>query len=193
MPPKPLSRGRIALELLVNLFLPWIAFEILIRQGWTEMQALMAVTVVPLVWGLGVLLGEQRWDPVAIFSGTGMVLSLLACLWAEDIRALQIRESYLTLLIGVVFLGSAALKRPLLLTLAASQAPPERLQHPEVRRLFTLLTWGWGLVMVLEFAVKVAMIFTMSISAVLAIGPWVQNGILALALVGSVWLVRRGR
>lgn len=193
MPPKPVSRGRLALELLVNLFVPWLAYEVLMRQGWTELNALMAITVVPLVWGIGVLLGERRWDPVAIFSGASMVLSLLACLWAKDIRALQVRESYLTLLLGLVLLGSAVLRRPLLLTLVASQAPAELLARPEVARLFGKLTWGWGVVMVLEFAVKLGMIFTMSISAVLALGPWVQNGILALAFAWSAWLVRRGR
>lgn len=187
----PLTRRRLALELAVNLFVPWLAYEALTRHGWTELQALMAVTVVPLVWGLGVLVRERRWDPLSAFSAGGMLLSLLACLWAEDIRALQVRESYLTLLIGLLLLGSAAVGRPLLLTLIASQVPPERLQAPPVRRLFTTLTWGWGVVLVLEFAVKLWMIGAMSISAVLAVGPWVQNGILALAVLWSVWLVRR--
>lgn len=187
----PLTRRRLALELVVNLFVPWLAYEALTRQGWTELQALMAVTVVPLLWGLAVLVRESRWDPVSLFSAGGMVLSLLACALSEDVRALQVRESYLTLLIGLAFLVSAAVRRPLLLTLVSSQVPPERLQAPPVRSLFTTLTWAWGVVMVLEFAVKLWMIATMSISAVLAVGPWVQNGILALAVAWSVWLVRR--
>lgn len=188
-----MDRRRLALELAVNLVVPWLAYEALTRRGWTELQALMAVTVVPLAWGFGVLLHERKWDPVALFSAGGMGLSLIAVAMSEDVRALQVRESYLTLLIGLALLVSAALRRPLLLALVAAQGklPAERLQSQPLRRIFSTLTWVWGGVLVAEFAVKLWMIQALSISMVLAVGPWVQNGLLVLAGLWSFWWVRR--
>lgn len=197
--PAGFGRFRFGVELAVNVVLPWLVYEALVRRGWTEIHALLAVTVVPLVWGLAVLLRERRCDPVAILSGGGMLLSLVAGLLSSDVRALQVRESYVTLLIGLLFLGSALVRRPLLTVLALSQVRAQghseevasRLEHPWVRQLLGTLNLGWGLVFVLEFLVRLWMIEVFSISTVLALGPWVQNAILGLAVLWSFWMLRR--
>jgi hypothetical protein len=184
--------------LAVNMVLPWLVYEVLTGRGWTEVQALMAVTVVPLVWGLAVLLRERRWDPVAAFSGGGMLLGLVTCAVSSDVRALQVRESYITLLLGLLFLGSALVRRPFFVTLARSQArasgPPGAVEHleiPAVRHLLETLNLGWGLAFVLEFAARLWMIRRLTIAQVLALGPWLQAGLLGVTVLWTWWMMRR--
>lgn len=188
------------LSLLANMVGPWLGYEYLHRRGWSEMHALMAVTVIPLTWGLLTLIIKRKWDPIAILSAVGMVISLAVCALASDVRALQVRDSYVTLMVGLIFLGSVAFRRPVLLWFAHIQAPEEqrealgqKFQHPEVRHTFTILTLGWGLVTVAEFAVKLWMIEVYPIETVLAVGPWVMNGMIALAVVWTLWYSARRR
>lgn len=187
-------------SLMANMVGPWLGYEYLHRRGWTEMQALMAVTVIPLTWGLITLIAKRKWDPIAVISAVGMGISLLVCALADDVRALQVRDSYVTLLVGLLFLFSVAIRRPVLLWLAHIQAPEEqrealgqKFQHPEVRHTFTVLTLGWGLVSVAEFAVKLWMIEVYPIETVLAASPWVMNGMLGLTVVWTIWYGRRRR
>ena len=179
---------------------PWLGYEWLHARGWSEMQALMAVTVIPLSWGLLTLIVKRKWDPIAVVSAVGMGISLAVCALASDVRALQVRDSYVTLLVGLLFLFSAAIRRPVLIWFARVQAPEEhrevlgqRFEHPEVRHTFTVLTVGWGLVSVAEFAVKLWMIEVYPIKTVLAVSPWVMNGMIGLTVLWTFWYVRRRR
>jgi len=185
---------------MANMIGPWLGYEYLHRRGWTEMHALMAVTVIPLSWGLTTLIAKRKWDPIAVVSAVGMGISLAVCALASDVRALQVRDSYVTLMVGLIFLGSVVIGRPVLVWFARVQTPEDqreamalKLEHEEVRHTFKVLTIGWGLVSVAEFAVKLWMIEVYPIETVLAASPWVMNGMIGLAVVWTLWYSARRR
>ncbi|HEX3985678.1 MAG TPA: hypothetical protein VHX13_03625 [Acidobacteriaceae bacterium] len=55
---------------------------------------------------------RRRLDAMSLRVITGIALSLLAFLGGGSVPFLQLRENIVTCLIGLVFLGSAAIIRP---------------------------------------------------------------------------------
>ena len=88
----------------------------------------------------------------------GIALSLLAFLGGGSVKLLQLRERMVTVLIGLIFLGSAAIGKPLIYQLARAtmmRRSPSELHELEAlrdnvhfRRAMTVMTlvWGFGLV-----------------------------------------------
>jgi hypothetical protein len=190
-------------DLLLNGLLPYLAYLYLTDTlHWSEVKALIWISVIPLVVALVVLARERRLDLVAGFSLFGLVLSLLAAAFSSDARMLLVRESYTTLVIAVIFLGSALVRRPILwlLTLSQLRDNPEKaanlrgaLQDPVRARLFYGMTYLWGVSMVLEVAMKIWMIKVMTPARVLIWGPVSTYGVTGLTVLITVWLVRSVR
>ncbi|MGE0492292.1 MAG: VC0807 family protein [Vulcanimicrobiota bacterium] len=196
--PQPPGRKEIIIDLLVNGLGPWLGYLLLVNQlGWTEFHGLLAVTVIPGVWALVGLVRKGKLDPVATISLVAILISLAMTAATSDTRLLQLRESYLTGFIGLIFFVSCLLRRPVLLWLARAQATqPEQVRmmdHPEVKRRLTLITWVWGVTFVVEFALKVWMVYTLDIATVLALGPVMVYGVTGICAAWTVWYVRRGR
>ena len=185
-------------ELLWNGLLPYVVYRWLTEaQHWTEYHALLLVTVIPSTFALWALLREKRLDPIAVISLVSILISLAMAFASSDARMLQIRESYLTGLFGLIFLASSFVHRPVLWWLAISQIKdPVRKAALEgslpARQFVGQLTAFWGIVFVLEFAVKLWMIYTLPIATVLWLGNVVLYGITGVAALATfLWARRR--
>jgi hypothetical protein len=66
-------------------------------------------------------------------------------------------------------------------------------QYPGARRTFRILTAVWAIGWLGEFALRVAMVLTLSISLVLAVAPFVFNGITLALIAWTFSYVRRQR
>jgi hypothetical protein len=150
-----------------------------------------------------VLVRERRIDIVAGFSLFGIVMSALAAVFSSDSRMLLVRESYCTALIGVVFLASAVVRRPILWIMAVSQLKntdpdkaeqvKELINDPAKRGLFYGMTYLWGWSMILEVVVKIWMIDHMTPGHVLIWGPISTYGITGLTIGATALMVLRTR
>src|SRR4051794_29697578 len=109
--------GSIAIELLVNFLLPYVVY-VKAEAGIGQVHALLAASLPPIVWSVIEFARKRRVDAVSILVLAGIVLSLLAFLGGGSVRFLQLRENLVTGLIGLAFLGSAAIGRPLIYQLA---------------------------------------------------------------------------
>lgn len=143
----------IAVEILVNFALPFLIYD-LARRDLGDVHALMASSGPPIVWSVVEFARKRRVDAVSMLVLAGIGLSLLAFIGGGSARFLQLRENLVTGLIGLVFLGSAAIGRPLIYQLAratmrrrsASEAGEfEALQgNIYFRRTMTLMTLVWA-------------------------------------------------
>ena len=107
----------IGIEVLVNLVLPYLIY-IQTEAHIGQVHALLASSLPPILWSGVEFARRRRIDAMSLLVLAGIALSLLAFLGGGSVRFLQLREKLITGLIGLVFLGSAAIGRPLIYQLA---------------------------------------------------------------------------
>ena len=174
-----------ALEILVNFVLPFVIYSYG-EKPWGQVHALMASSGPPLAWTIIEFVRRRRVDAMSILVLAGIGLSLLAFLGGGGIRFLQLREKLVTVVIGMVFLGSAAIGRPLIYQLAratlqrrsaselvAFEAMKDNVQF---RRAMTILTLVWGTALVAEATLAAVLAFVLSVRQYLIVAPILGYG-----------------
>ena len=117
-------RAGAVVELVVNLLLPWLAYRLALPH-WGELGALYASAVPPVVWSLVEFARTRRVDALSILVLLGIVLSIVLMALGGSPRLLLMRESMASGAIGVVFLVSLVLRRPLTFYLARATVARE--------------------------------------------------------------------
>jgi hypothetical protein len=192
----------VATEAMVNFILPIIIFD-LAKPHLGDVRALIASSGPPIVWSLGLLAVKRRLDALSMLVLAGIALSLLAVLGGGSVRFLQLREKLVTVAIGVVFLTSAAIRKPLIYYLAratvmrrsASEAEAfvALRDNPHFRRVMTVMTLVWGCGLLAEAAVSTALVFQLSVHDYLVFSPMLGYGTMGALSLWSFLYVRRAR
>jgi hypothetical protein len=192
----------VGVEVLVNFVLPFLIFDFgKARLG--EVHALMASSIPPIVWSLIEFIRRRRVDAVSMLVIAGIVLSLLAFMGGGSVRFLQLREKLVTAIIGVAFLGSAAIGKPLIYQLARatmkrrSSAELESFEalrdNVHFRRTMTVMTLVWGFGLVAEAAASAVLVFILSIREYLLISPVMGYSVTGALALWTFWYSRRQR
>jgi hypothetical protein len=189
-------------EAAVNFVLPFLIYDFT-RHQWGDVHALMAASAPPVAWSLIEFARRRRVDAVSIFVILGIGLSLLAFIGGGSAKLLQLRENLVGALVGLVFLGSAAIGKPIFYQLAHASmmrrsadeaaAFAARRDIPGFRRSMTVLTVVWGLGLLVQTAIACALVFAMSIHDYLLVSPIVGYGFLGLLIGWTVLYIRRRR
>jgi hypothetical protein len=117
---------------------------------------------------------------------------------------LQLREKLVTGLIGVAFLISAAIRRPLMYELAragmarnGSTAEAERMHRlkndPRLLRALTVMTVVWGVALILDVAIACVLVFTLTIKSYLIVNSIEGYIVLGATAAWTFWYARRSR
>jgi hypothetical protein len=192
--------GSIAIELLVNFLLPYVIY-VKAEAGIGQVHALLAASLPPIIWSVIEFARKRRVDAVSILVLAGIVLSLLAFFGGGSARFLQLRENLVTGLIGLAFLGSAAIGHPLIYQLARagklrkSQAEAERFEalrdKQHFRRGMTIMTLVWGFGLIAQTIVACMLVFRISIRHYLVVSPIIGYGIMGGLALWTFWYVKR--
>jgi hypothetical protein len=192
----------LATEAAVNFVLPYLIFG-WAKPHWGEVDALIASSAPPIVWSLVEFARRRRVDALSILVLAGIALSLLAYAGGGGVRMLQLREKLVTGLIGAIFLGSAAIRKPLIYELAratlARRGSAELdgfvalKDNPYFRRTMTVMTLVWGFGLLGEAALAGALVFTMSVKSFLIVGPIIGNVTTGSLALWTFWYSRRQR
>lgn len=183
---------RTALELGINFVLPLVIYAYgAERLG--DVDALIASSAPPILWSLAEFARHRRIDALSMLVLAGIVLSLLAFLGGGSAKFLQLRENLVSALIGMVFLGSAAIGKPLIYMLAKaglarkSQAEAEafaaKRDSARFRRVMMIMTLVWGTGLVASSALACVLVFALSIRNYMIVSP-----ILGYATMGGLTL-----
>ena len=177
--------GYIAVEALVNFILPFAIFNYA-AAPLGDVRALLASSVPPILWSLVEFARHRRLDALSVLVVSGIALSLLAMLGGGGARFLQLREKLVTGVIGLVFVGSALIGKPLIYELARASMRRkseeearqfEALQvHAGFRWTMTVMTLVWGLGLLADVAVSVVLVFILSIREYLLVNPILGYG-----------------
>ncbi|WP_199101572.1 VC0807 family protein [Aquitalea sp. ASV11] len=186
-------------ELLANVVLPWLCYR-WAQPQWGETAGLIASSLPPIAWSVVELLRFRRIDALSLLVLGGIALSLLAILLGGSPRVLLMRESLLSGLIGLAFLLSLLLPKPLLFYLARATVAREsaegewrfdvRWQEAAFRRGIRQLTLLWGGGLCAETLLRALLIWQLPVERFLIVSPFVSYGIMGLLLAGT-WLGRR--
>jgi hypothetical protein len=192
--------GKVVFEALVNVLAPLLIYTLL-HARYGDAQALIAAAGPPLAWSIIEFIWRRKLDAVALLVLTGIALSLLAFFGGGGVKALQLREKLVTGLIGLIFLGSVAIGRPLIHILARATvartsatraAAIESLRHDRsFQGAILVMTLAWGFGLVGECAASIALTYVITPAQFLIVGPILGYGTLGLWTAWTVWYARR--
>jgi intracellular septation protein A len=187
------------LEVLVNVVLPFVIYSYA-EAPLGAVRALLASSVPPILWSLGEFARYRRLDALSLLVLGGIALSLLAMLGGGGVRFLQLREKMVTAAIGLAFLVSALIGKPLVYELARatmrrkSEKEAQKFEalqiHAGFRRTMMVMTLVWGFGLLAEFALSVALMFALSIREYLLVHHIVGYGAMGVL---SLWSFLYGR
>ncbi|MDE2319665.1 MAG: hypothetical protein KGK02_08205 [Rhodospirillales bacterium] len=171
-------------------------FEVL-EGRYGDTNALIASAVPPLLWSSFELAKTRRLDAVSVIVLASIVLTLAATALGGSARLIQIRDALVSGAVGLLFLASLLMEKPLIFYLArATSARNTKIgaarfeamwQTPAIRRTFRLMTAVWGAGLVLQTAVMCTLAWIWPISRYLLLGPFIGYGIFGLLLLWSLW------
>ena len=189
-------------EIVVNFVLPCVIYD-RASPALGDVGALIVSSAPPLVWSLVEFARRRRVDAVSLLALAGIALSLLAFVGGGSAHLLQLREKLVTALIGLVFLGSAAVGRPLIYQLAraglARRKPSELAAFEGLRdnscfrRSMTFMTLVWGFGLLAEAALSCVLVYTLSVREYLIVSPVLGNASMGALGLWTFWYSRRKR
>ncbi|REG57582.1 hypothetical protein B0G80_0205 [Paraburkholderia sp. BL6669N2] len=190
-------RPGFVLELAVNFLLPWLAYRLALPHL-GETGALIASAVPPIVWSLIELVRFRRVDALSVMVLAGIVLSVAAMALGGSPRMLLLRESLVSGAIGVVFLLSLPMRRPLIFYLARATVAREMeggaarfealwQERPALVSAMRLMTLVWGVGLTGETALRAWMALTWPIERFLVVSPFIGYGIYGGLALWTFW------
>lgn len=190
-------RPGFVLELVVNFLLPWLVYRYSHPQL-GETGALIASSVPPILWSLIELVRFRRVDALSVIVVGGIVLSIGAMALGGSPRMLLLRESLVSGAIGVAFLLSLPMRRPLIFYLARASVAREMeggaarfealmQERPGLSAALRMMTLVWGIGLTGETALRSWMALTWPIERFLVVSPFIGYGIYGALTVWTVW------
>jgi hypothetical protein len=190
-------RPGLIVEMAVNFLLPWLAYKYTLPHL-GETGALIASAVPPIVWSLIELARFRRVDALSVMVVAGIVLSVAAMALGGSPRVLLLRESLVSGAIGVVFLLSLPMRRPLIFYLARATVAREMeggaahfealwRDRPTLATSMRLMTLVWGVGLTAETALRSWMALTWPIERFLVVSPFIGYGIYGGLALWTLW------
>ena len=178
--------------LVVTILAPIAMYQIAVLCGFTELQGLLLASVVPLANAGWTFFRQRRLDALSGTLLVAIVIGAALSLLVDDPRILLVKDSIVTGAIGLGFLITLFTPRPLLIAFASaiSGDDPEQLQQPQARAVIYRLSIIWGVGLLGEAVVRVALSFVLIPTELMAVSP-----VLAICVFGalSLWTLRERR
>lgn len=153
-----------------------------------------------MLWSIYELLKTRRLDAISLVVTGSILLTVGATALGGSARLIQIRDALVTGVIGMAFLVSLALPRPLIFYLAraamartaAGMAAYETIwDRPGVPAVFLWLTIVWGLGLVGQTATMCYLAWSWPIARYLLISPMISMAIFGVLMAGSLAYIAR--
>jgi len=187
-------------ELAFNFVLPFAIYSIA-NGRYGAAPALLAASVPPILWALATFIRERKMDAISMLVLAGIALSLIAFAGGGGVKFLQLRENLVGGLVGLVFLASAAIGRPLIYQLAKAgsrRRGPEAAAavealggHAGFRRATAVATLVWGFGLSAVCALNCTLVFVVSIKQFMLIGGLISYTALGLLTAWTYWYLPR--
>lgn len=188
------QRSAFLSAVIINGLIPYLLYKILINYM-TSVMALTITAFVPLVESIYSFYKRRSTDVYALFVLVGILLGILAVSLGGSEKLILIRESFVTSVVGMIFLVSLLFPKPLIYYFAKNFSPGEPDQHlklaqPPYLKVFRFVTLVWGLILTGEAMIKVWLVFQVSVPTFLLVSPVLTNGAICLTMIWQFWYFR---
>jgi hypothetical protein len=184
-------------DLLIDGALPAIAYQILSRHGVADVPALTAGAIFPAANIIRKFIVTRSLDLIGAIVLIFLTIGVIGSLLSGNVLFVLIKESFITGLVGLLFLSSLLWQRPIIFYIArqfVAGEDPERLawwnkrwEFPRFRRVMRVMTSVWGLGYLIEALVRVAIALTFAPGTVVIVSPILAIG----TTVGLILWTRR--
>ncbi|QBD74939.1 hypothetical protein EPA93_02610 [Ktedonosporobacter rubrisoli] len=158
----------------------------------SDVNALLLSALPALIGTIISLIRQHRVDVLGAFSLVTIAVSLGLSFMTGDARLLLIRESFLTMLFGIICLISLLFQKPVWYYIIGyfitGNNREQMAAYDGAWREFSAfriyirnVTILWGVIYVVEFLIRLVLIYTLSIPLVLLISPFLLTGLTVLA------------
>ena len=161
----------------------------------------MIASTPPILWAIAAFIRERKVDAISVLVLSGIALSIMAFAGGGGVKFLQLRENLVTGLVGMIFLGSAAIGRPLIYQLSRSgvrRRAANKVQTFEAlrddtqfRRSMTVATLSWGFGLLAARALNCALVFMLTIKQYLLVGGPINYAMIGILTAWTFWYVPR--
>jgi hypothetical protein len=189
-------------EVLVNIALPYAIYS-WVQPRFGDVNGLLAASGPAIVWSVIEFARHRRADALSLLAPLGIGLSLAAFFGGGGVRFLQLREKLVTLFVALVFLGSAAIGKPLMYQLIRALlrrnkdtrlADVETLRDDKTfKRGMTFMTLVWGFGLLLDGALSIALVFALPIKTYLIVNPVLGYATIGGLTLWNIWYGSRMR
>jgi len=187
---------QIAPEIIANFVAPYLVYELL-HTHYGDTFSLIASAIPPLIWSGYELIKTRRLDAISILVVAGILFTVIATAFGGSARLIQIRDALVTGVIGLMFLGSLALEKPMIFYLARAtqarhtEAGATKFEtlwlRPGVPGVFRLMTAVWGIGLVLQTALMCWLAWIWPIGRYLLLSPFITYAIFGVMMAWSLW------
>jgi hypothetical protein len=187
------ARSKIILAIAINAILPVVLYT-LIRPGVANDATALAISgFVPVMRVIFMWLWRRHVDWIGVLSIVGFAFALAVSAFSNgNSLLLKVHEQLLTGAIGVVFMISALIKKPLLVTILTALRGNqfETSNNPALFKRMTVITGGLGFVLLANAVIHVILALSLSTSAYLAasrVVTWIVLG----SGIALLWWMRQ--
>ena len=185
-------------SMVVNAVLPALLYLVL-RSHFSDPSVvpIAAAAMFPLLGNLFGIARNRSLDTLGALMLLSFVLTALTALIGGDQRLILVSRSLLTLGWGLACLASLLFPKPISFYFARQFAAgndrvmaaqfDEHWRTPYVRHVSRLTSMVWGLALVGEFGLRVAMVYSLPAAVVLAVGPVANNVVSWGVMLWTVW------
>jgi hypothetical protein len=188
------------LEIAVNFILPLAVYR-LVHARLGDVPTLMAAAAPPMLWAVFEFIRRRRIDALSLIVMAGIGLSLLGYLGGGGVKLLQLREHLVAGVIGLAFLVSAAIGKPLIYQLSRARIRRDEggnagwfeaiRESPVFRRTMMVMTLAWGFGLVSLSATACALVYALSLPQFMVVSPILSTGAILGLTAWSFWYARR--
>jgi hypothetical protein len=199
-PGRRVSMASMLPGLIVDVALPIATYYVLEAQGVPTFWALLISGVWPLGKSIISLIRQRRVDEFSVFILTLIILGTLTSLLFQDPRLLLLKDSAFTGILGVVYLASLLMKRPIIFYFgrkfatdgsAAALARWDGFWNLSAfRHGQRVLTGVWGGALLAEAFIRIPLTFILPLNVMVSVSN-IMPFIVITALI--FWTIRYGR
>jgi hypothetical protein len=201
------TRARVAREIATSILVggvgPYVLYALL-RPYADEVPCLIVGALLPVALEIVSLVRHRRLDPLSTLNLVALAMSVVLALSGGSARLLLVKESFVTGAIGGAFLLSLFGRRPAHYYLGRQFVTgdvPARVTRyeaswamsPTMRRVLRVSTATWGIVMILELGLRVALVYRLTTEQMLVVGPVVFYTTTGCLIASTVAYARRAR
>ncbi|MCK2220204.1 hypothetical protein MF672_041360 [Actinomadura sp. ATCC 31491] len=195
--------ANLAPSILFGVVLPFVTYGMLTDRGVAPVTALLLSSLWPAADVALYLAVKRRVDEFGLMMLILLMLGALSSLAYNSTELFFIKDSAITGLLGLTFLGSLALSRPIMFYLGrkfGSDGTPEGRarwdglwQYPGFRRIQYLLTTVWGVTFLLEAATRILLTRLLPTATMLLVNNVLPIVVVAALVTWTFFMAKRGR